>query len=183
MRKLGFTISAASAAIALSACQPADVPVIDNQPVSAEMPPESVAYAQLQGADGTSHGRAVFTTEGGGVEAIVSLTNLPSGTHAVHVHETGNCTPPEYTSAGGHWNPTDQPHPMHKGDLGNVTAAADGTATLTATIDGVSLSGATLPMLDADGAALIVHAMADDMVSQPSGAAGARIACAVITAG
>ncbi|MGB3721830.1 MAG: superoxide dismutase family protein [Pacificimonas sp.] len=187
MQKIGFALASGTLlglALTIAACQPADTSVTDNSAVApAQLPPEAVAYAQLTAADGTRHGRAVFTDTAAGVEVEISFTGLPANVHAVHVHETGACTPPDYTSSGGHWNPAGVPHPQHKGDLGNVGPNSDGTASLSAVIEGVSLFGGNLPMLDADGAALIVHAMADDMVSQPSGAAGPRLACGVVTAG
>ena len=142
-----------------------------------------VAYAQVRGADGTVHARAVLTEYDNGVRVVADLMDVPAGTHALHVHETGDCSASDFTSAGGHWNPTNQPHPNHKGDLPNFTPDASGKAQVTAMIEGVSLNGATMPALDADGAAMIIHANADDMMSQPSGDAGARIACGVITMG
>lgn len=178
----GFAATCGLAA-ALGACSTASNDTAMAEADPATPPPSAVAYAQLKGADGTMHGRAVFTDDGSGVAADIQLEGLPGGTHGVHLHETGTCTPPDFTSAGGHWNPTNQPHPQHKGDLGNVTAGADGTANLRATIEGVSVASGATPMIDMDGAALIVHAMADDMASQPSGDAGARIACSAITVG
>lgn len=171
---------------ALTACSTTpDLATMDeDSDVIAGVKTGEVAYAQLTGADGTLHGRLVFTEYETGVEVAASMMALPAGTHGLHIHETGNCTAPAFTSAGGHWNPTNEPHPEHKGDLGNVTAAADGTAMLRTMIDDVSLDNASmLPMLDIDGSAVILHAMADDMVSQPSGAAGARIACGIVAAG
>jgi|TARA_R100000501_G_scaffold1851_1_gene4903 Cu-Zn family superoxide dismutase len=155
----------------------------DDSAAMEDTSPGEVGYANLTTAEGSAVGRAVFTETDAGVDVDAQLTGMAPGVHAVHVHQTGTCTPPDFTSAGGHWNPTNQPHPQHKGDLGNVTVDASGGAQLTATIDDVSLNGGTVPMLDSDGAALIVHMNADDMVSQPSGDAGARMACSPITTG
>lgn len=146
-------------------------------------PAGQVAYARLMTATGDMLGRAVFSERAGGIEIDVELENMTPGTYAVHVHERGECSAPGFTSAGGHWNPTNQPHPRHLGDLGNAVVAADGTASLDATVAQASLVSASPQMIDGNGAALIVHAGADDMVSQPSGNAGPRMACSVITLG
>ena len=130
--------------------------------------------------------RAWQTT--GGVTFRIDASGLPHGVHGLHVHAVGRCDPPEFTSAGPHWNPVSRKHGMnnpegpHAGDLPNVTVAANGVLGETVTLTGASLT-ATGPdlLLDADGAALVLHAAADDYVTDPSGNSGARIACAVIT--
>ena len=130
--------------------------------------------------------RAWQTT--GGVTFRIDASALPHGVHGIHVHSVGRCDPPEFTSAGAHWNPASRKHGMnnpegpHAGDLPNVTVAANGVLGETVTVTGASLT-ATGPgaLLDADGAALVLHAAADDYATDPSGNSGARIACAVIT--
>ena len=115
----------------------------------------------------------------------VNLKGLEPGEHAIHIHEAGDCSSDDGKSAGGHWNPTDHDHghlgvgdDYHLGDIGNLNAAEDGTVTLTGTTDKWSMKkGDENSIL---GHAVIVHAKADDFVSQPSGAAGTRIACGVI---
>jgi Cu-Zn family superoxide dismutase len=121
----------------------------------------------------------------GGVSFHVEAGGLPHGLHGIHVHAVGRCDPPDFTSAGGHWNPVGKQHGLsnpagpHAGDLPNVEVAANGVLSATVTV-----AGATLPeMLDADGAALVLHAAADDYRTDPSGNSGARIACAVISPG
>ena len=129
--------------------------------------------------------RAWQTT--GGVTFRIDASGLPHGVHGLHVHAVGRCDPPDFTSAGPHWNPASRKHGMnnpdgpHAGDLPNVTVAANGALGETVTLTGASLT-ATGPgaLLDADGAALVLHAAADDYVTDPSGNSGARIACAVI---
>jgi Cu-Zn family superoxide dismutase len=109
--------------------------------------------------------------------------------HAMHFHETGKCEGPDFKSAGGHFNPSgadhgmDMPNGPHAGDMMNIEIAADGTGELTLVNDRLAITaGGALPaLMDADGAALIIHEKADDFKSQPSGAAGARIGCALIT--
>jgi Cu-Zn family superoxide dismutase len=109
---------------------------------------------------------------------------LPVGPHAVHIHTTGKCDGPGFESAGPHWNPeskqhgTENPQGPHKGDLPNMTVAVNGTGSIMYTVPNATLAG----LLDADGAAFMVHADADDNVSDPAGNAGGRIACGVIKA-
>lgn len=120
----------------------------------------------------------------GGVTFRIAAAGLPHGNHGLHVHAVGRCDPPRFDSAGPHWNPSgakhgfDNPAGPHRGDMPNVTVAANGVLS-----DAVSLPGASFAsLLDADGAALVLHAAPDDYVTDPSGNSGARIACAVISA-
>ncbi len=118
----------------------------------------------------------------GGVSFRINAAGLPHGVHGIHVHPIGRCDPPDFASAGTHWNPAGRQHGLnnrqgpHAGDLPNVTVAANGVLQAT-----VVLPHATLAeLLDADGASILIHANADDYVSQPSGNSGPKIACAVI---
>src|SRR3954452_23621013 len=118
----------------------------------------------------------------GGVSFRITASALPHGLHGVHVHAVGRCDPPDFTTAGAHWNPAGKQHGMnnpagpHAGDLPNVEVAANGVLNATVTLAGASMAG----LLDPDGAALVIHAAADDNMTDPSGNSGARIACAVI---
>jgi len=152
--------------------------------------PTGGAPMPLIGADGRQVGdvRAWQTT--GGVSFRVTAAGLPHGVHGLHVHSVGRCDPPDFASAGPHWNPLGRKHGMnnplgpHAGDLPNVSVAANGVLTETVTLSGASLTapaGAAGALLDSDGAALVLHAGADDYATDPSGNSGARIACAVIT--
>lgn len=124
----------------------------------------------------------------GGVTFRIVASGLPHGVHGIHVHAVGRCDPPDFASAGPHWNPAARKHGMnnplgpHAGDLPNVTVAANGVLGETVTLTGASLTGPGPAgvLLDSDGAALVIHAAADDYVTDPSGNSGARIACAVI---
>jgi len=127
---------------------------------------------------------------GHGVKLNIQVSGLEAGTSAMHIHDTGVCTGPDFKSAGGHFNPDNVSHGEvgdgpHAGDMMNIEIKADGTGTFNVENHKVSLNGVHgLPALrDADGSALIIHAKADDYKSQPSGAAGPRVACAVIPAG
>jgi Cu-Zn family superoxide dismutase len=121
----------------------------------------------------------------GSVKVTANLTGLDANTvHGIHVHETGDCSAPDAMSAGGHYNPTQQPHALpptearHAGDLGNLTADAKGNAHYEITVNNISLSATGNSVL---GRAVIVHAKPDDG-GQPTGNAGARVGCGVISA-
>ena len=129
-------------------------------------------------------GMAVFTQNGDQITFTVEIQGASPGLHAVHIHEYGDCSAPDGTSAGGHWNPTDVVHgkwgegEFHLGDIGNITVGEDGTGRFTLTTDLWEIG--TGSDVDVVGQSIIVHADADDFVSQPSGAAGVRIGCGVI---
>jgi Cu-Zn family superoxide dismutase len=146
------------------------------------------ATATLQSAPAHDiAGTVRFEQSGAQVTVIADLTGLPPGEHGIHVHENGDCGHPEFETAGGHFNPSNMPHGApasgmhHAGDLGNLTATEQGTASYR-----LSTTDLTLEEGDGDrsvvGRALIVHEGADDFAAQPDGAAGARIACGVIEA-
>ena len=139
---------------------------------------------------GRSIGTATITDTESGVDVALDLTSIPAGSHAIHFHETGSCDTPDFTSAGGHYNPGGVNHGFeaatprpHAGDMRNFEAPQSGVVKTTVRNERVSLSSRDgfAPLYDGNGTALIIHAKADDYESQPSGAAGARIACAVIS--
>jgi superoxide dismutase, Cu-Zn family len=118
----------------------------------------------------------------GGVSLVISASGVPHGLHGVHVHAVGRCDPASFESAGTHWNPASRKHGFnnpqgpHAGDLPNVAASSSGVVRETVVVAGTSLA----ELADADGSALVIHAGADDYVTDPSGNSGARIACAVL---
>lgn len=121
----------------------------------------------------------------GGVSFHIEARGLPHGVHGIHVHPIGRCDPPDFSTAGSHWNPTGREHGLnnpkgpHAGDMPNVEVSANGVLSQT-----VVLPNATMAqLLDQDGASIMIHAAADDYISQPSGNSGAKIACAVIQPG
>jgi Cu-Zn family superoxide dismutase len=143
----------------------------------------SRAVAVLEPTQGNNAAGTVWFTSGpGGVTVKASLKGLAAGNHGFHVHEFGDCTAADGASAGGHFNPKGSPHgaptdaARHAGDLGNVQAAADGTATLEWKDSAMKLDGPDGVI----GHAVIVHASPDDMKTQPTGNAGGRVACGVI---
>lgn len=145
-------------------------------------PDVPVSTANLVSSSGAVLGTVRVFSEPTGVMLRIDAAGVPAGQHGVHVHTTGRCDPPGFTSAGPHWNPTDKKHGhrnpagFHMGDLGNLGVGADGRL-----IAGLLVPQATIDALrDADGAALVFHAKADDEVTDPSGNSGDRIACAVL---
>jgi len=130
-------------------------------------------------------GRLILTPEGDGVRIRGDIGGLaPDSVHGFHVHEKGDCSAADASSAGGHFNPAGQPHGRaghgahHAGDIDNLIADRNGVAHVDVHVAGVSLGGGEAN--DVLGRALIVHAVPDDYASQPAGNAGARIACGVI---
>jgi Cu-Zn family superoxide dismutase len=123
-----------------------------------------------------------FEQVAGGVRITAQIEGLPVGNHGFHIHEFGDCSAPDGTSAGGHFNPAGAPHAgptaveRHAGDLGNITADAQGLATYDRVDHVVQLAG----IRGVIGRSVIVHAAPDDLSSQPTGNAGPRLACGVI---
>ena len=189
----------ASFALFATACSDADAPGTTAPdtlatPLPAETPAAvdgdlttREAVAVLNPTEGNDvRGQVTFTATGGGVRVVAEIEGLGAGTHGFHVHEFGDCSAPDASSAGGHFNPQNAPHgapdapaaERHAGDLGNIEADADGTARYDRTDAVLSLSGPNSVI----GKAVVVHAQRDDLTSQPTGDAGDRLACGVIEA-
>ncbi|MFC0633333.1 superoxide dismutase family protein [Brevundimonas balnearis] len=180
-RTLSTAIAVTAFALAVPACA-------SVQEASA---PQPVAVAQLRTAEGGDAGSVTAYRGPLGLLLRVEGRGWPAGWHGVHLHATGVCEGPGFTSAGGHVDhpTTDRAHGLlnmdggpELGDLQNVYAAADGTAMAEVYAAGPQLTERGHDLLDADGLAFIVHANPDDHVSQPIGGAGARIACGVFEA-
>jgi Cu-Zn family superoxide dismutase len=149
--------------------------------VSAQM-----KHVDLKDAKGNSVGMAMISpAKDGGVNVELDVKGLPAGEHAVHFHAVPKCEAP-FTSAGSHFNPANKKHGMqnpegpHAGDMPNFTVAANGTAKTTVTNKNVTLADGANSLYANGGTALVIHAAADDMKTDPSGNAGDRIACGVI---
>lgn len=142
------------------------------------------AVAVLHTATGTETGRATATEVSGGLRLTVEVKDVSPGQHGVHIHTTGRCDAPGFETAGGHWNPTEMKHGTmnpqgpHHGDMPNLIVDSAGRGTVAATIPGATMAG----LLDADGAAFVVHAGPDDLKTDPAGNSGGRIACGVFQA-
>lgn len=141
------------------------------------------ATAQLRNADGDEVGTATLTEGDQGVEIQLEAKDLKPGKHGFHIHETGTCQPPDFKSAGGHFNPEGKEHGKknpqgsHVGDLPNLEIQSDGTGKLTTTAEGATLGKGKNSLLKKGGTALVIHADPDDMKTDPAGDAGDRIAC------
>jgi Cu-Zn family superoxide dismutase len=161
-----------------------DAPVKQRQPADTDGAAARLSAPMLN-ARGKQLGVVTLTQAGQGIQVSGRLIGLPPGEHAIHLHTSGRCETPTFESAGGHWNPTNSSHGKntpqgpHLGDLPNITVGRDSSVTVEATTVGGTLRNQN-PLLDADGAAVVVHAKPDDYRSQPSGDAGDRIACGVV---
>jgi Cu-Zn family superoxide dismutase len=142
---------------------------------------------EMTNAQGQSVGTATITRSDTGVSIAYDFKNLPPGVHALHIHVNAKCDPPDFMSAGGHFNPDmkkhglDNPDGPHAGDMPNFNVAADGTAKGTTMDPRVTLGGrGPNSVFTNGGTTLMIHAAADDMKTDPAGNAGARIACGTI---
>jgi superoxide dismutase, Cu-Zn family len=146
---------------------------------------DEIPIVEIRNAGGDVVARAILWPANNGVEVRVQAAGLPHGQYGVHIHATGRCDAPGYESAGGHWNPAGRQHGKlnpqghHLGDLDNLVVNADG-GRLEFAIAGATLHGGEAPIVDADGAAIVIHADPDDYRTDPSGNSGARIACGTL---
>jgi Cu-Zn family superoxide dismutase len=138
-----------------------------------------------------AHGKTVGTLtvaphSNGGVRFTGRLSDLPSGVHGFHIHEYGKCDPPDFKSAGAHFNTSGKQHGefnpqgKHEGDMGNVRVDAGGSAEVSLMNERVTLGAGPNSLLKPGGTSLVLHADADDQKTDPSGNSGDRIACGII---
>lgn len=183
MRIATFAIICAPMII-VGGCAPAP-----QEPAYAPPPPTDIAQAVLRDASGNEVGDALLTQLDQGIRVVIRVAGLSPGVKAAHLHMIGQCDAPDFTSAGGHWNPEgrehgrDNPSGQHMGDMPNLIVGQGGRGLLEVTITGGSIDGSDRALLDADGAAVMIHAGPDDYRSDPTGNAGGRIACGVISPG
>ena len=150
----------------------------DRGPLSAE--------ATLKDKEGKQVGVVTLIETPEGVRFALTGYRLPPGTHGVHVHAVGLCEPPEFTSAGPHFNPGNKQHGRlnpagaHAGDLPNLVVAASGEGGMDVTTKAFALSAGPNSLLSEKGTAVVIHANADDEKTDPTGNSGGRIACGVI---
>lgn len=184
-----LTSTSLTLGLALAACSnDAEAPAAQDEPERAYMAADSApatAQALLKTADGKDAGSVTATQEDGGIRLAINATGMSAGEHGIHVHMTGKCEGPKFESAGGHWNPMgakhglNNPQGQHSGDMPNLVVASDGSGRMDYLLDEAHLD----QMLDADGAALVIHAKADDQKTDPSGDSGDRLACGVFARG
>lgn len=143
------------------------------------------ARATLRDGLGKTVGSATFTEVDGGVRVVASVVATP-GPHGFHIHAVGKCSGPDFKSAGGHFNPGAREHGLenvkgaHSGDMPNLVVLADGTGKADFVAKGATLGGGAGSLFQAGGTAVVLHAAADDLKSDPAGNAGDRVACGVI---
>ena len=162
------------AALVLSAC---------SRGVSVGTDKSPSATANILDLNGKTVGVATFQQSAVGVAVDVKATNLPAGSHGLHIHPIGNCDPANgYAAAGSHMNPDNKQHGLnnpagpHAGDLPNLDIDASGKGHLRTVDNRFTVE----QLLDADGSSILIHANKDDYMTQPSGGSGAKIACGVI---
>ena len=145
------------------------------------------AMAELKNAKGEAVGTANFWEDANGVRITVQVKGISPGKHGTHLHAVGKCDPPDFITAGPHFNPGGKKHGLknpagpHAGDLPNLEVAADGSGWFEYVTRTVILGPGPTSLFDADGSALVVHANPDDDITDPTGNSGGRIACGVIT--
>jgi Cu-Zn family superoxide dismutase len=166
--------------LALGAAGCASSPAREDMAETAPTP--AALIADISDSGGRAVARATASQIGTDVRLLVEALGLARGAYGAHVHETGRCDPPAFTSAGAHWNPTarkhgkDNPQGMHKGDLPNLLVGTDGRGSFEVTIHDVRIE----ELAGGDGSTVIIHAAPDDFRTDPSGNSGARIACGVL---
>jgi superoxide dismutase, Cu-Zn family len=147
-------------------------------------------FAQINDSTGRTIGTATFVENAAGdLTVTVEASGLTPGKHGLHVHAVGSCVGPDFTTAGGHFNPLSKRHGLqtsdgaHGGDLPNLIVGADGRGRFSMTVASMKLSAGVLSLMDPDGSALVIHAAEDDGMTDATGNSGGRIACGIVMVG
>lgn len=173
-QKFAWNFTAISFAMAVAAC--VHHPAADR----------AMARASLIDAQGKDSGTASIIGTPGKLTMRIDAKGVPAGAHGIHLHQVGKCDAPAFDSAGPHWNPAGRKHGLensngpHAGDFPNVEADSAGNILTSIPLETLELTGGSQPLLDADGASVVIHAKADDNMSDPSGNSGARILCGIV---
>jgi len=152
-----------------------------------EQQPVQTATAAIKDVQGKQIGTAILTESAEGVRIALDVSKLPAGAHGFHIHSVGKCDPPDFKSAGPHFNPYGKKHGMknpdgpHAGDLPDIEVGADGTVKTAVITKQVTLGAGKNSLFPEGGTALVIHVDPDDERTDPAGNSGARIACGVIT--
>lgn len=155
--------------------------------MAADGAPKS-AHANIVNAQGAQIGTAKVTATPKGVKVVVTVSELTPGEHGIHIHNVGKCEGPAFTSAGGHFNPTSAHHGIHNtqeprphvGDLANLVVDQNGNAKASFMVEGATLGDGANSLFHEGGTSLVIHAKPDDLMSDPSGNSGDRLACGAI---
>ena len=173
-QKFAWNFTAISFAMAVAACV--------HQPAA----DRAMARASLIDAQGKDSGTASIIGTPGKLTMRIDAKGVPAGAHGIHLHQVGKCDAPAFDSAGPHWNPAGRKHGLensngpHAGDFPNVEADSAGNILTSIPLETLELTGGSQPLLDADGASVVIHAKADDNMSDPSGNSGPRILCGIV---
>jgi Cu-Zn family superoxide dismutase len=175
LMRYGFLVAGGCLLVAARLLAADPVPSPDGS-----LKPERQVAARIVDAAGGDKGTATIAVAGGVTRLLVDVRDLSPGGHGIHIHAVGRCDAPGFETAGPHWNPTARMHGMnnpqgkHAGDFKNLVVGKDGKGSLSADVPGDFAA-----LMDQDGAAVVIHATADDYKTDPSGNSGGRIACGV----
>lgn len=187
MKKLSILFLALS--ISIISCKDAkkSTETIETKPIKTNVvQPKKVTITLTPKSNSNVTGTVVFTEENGVVSMLATMVGLEPGEHAIHIHESSDCSSPDGKSTGGHWNPTNQPHGKwgietgyHKGDIGNFVADENGNGNISMSTNEwcIDCDDTAKNII---GKGIIVHAGVDDFKTQPTGDAGGRVSCAGI---
>ncbi|MDO7170690.1 superoxide dismutase family protein [Mariniflexile sp. AS56] len=183
MKKLSILLISLSLSTIACKNEKKSTETVVKETIEEVLAPKSITVNLSAKSDSNVSGTVVFTETNGTVNMVATVSGLEAGEHAIHIHQSSDCSSPDGKSTGGHWNPTNQPHGKwgietgyHKGDIGNFTADENGNASISVETDEWCI-GCGDDTKDILGKGIIVHAGVDDFTTQPTGDAGGRVSC------